>query len=77
MKHRDRLIYISYQILDEHKGVHNQGISSLKEARRQLELRAKFAEKQDKVLVERIDANSIRINGTLFYIFNSTPRVQF
>lgn len=74
---RDRLLYISYQILDAEKRIYHQGIPSLKEAQFQLELMAKIAEKEDTVTVERIDADHLRINGNLFYIFNSTPRDQF
>lgn len=77
MKKRDRLIYISYQILDQEKRVYGQGIPTLKEARIQLKLMGEIAHKRDKVVVQTINENSIKINGTLFYIFNSTPRVQY
>jgi hypothetical protein len=73
---RDVLLYRSYQILDENKIIYHQGIPTLEETQIQLEFMAKHAESV-KDLVERIDLDHIRINGTLFYIIDSTPRVQF
>jgi hypothetical protein len=77
MKRRDILLYKSFQILDGKKGIHRQGIPTLRDAKIELELMAKEAEKLYKVKVERINPSKVIINGTVFYIFNSTPRVQY